>query len=121
MAQSIPHDGFVLLVASDGLGRGDDDLGKLLLDRFLHEIGGTASLPETVIFMNAGVKLVVEASPALEQLRHLDEAGVDGGRRAETLEKYCPSTPETAGASGPHWKERTYDRQRTTRASRRGG
>jgi selenium metabolism protein YedF len=77
MSKPTSRGGFTLLVASDSLGRGDNDLGRLLMERFLHEIGGTAELPETVIFVNAGVKLVTGDSPVLDHLRRLDESGVE--------------------------------------------
>jgi selenium metabolism protein YedF len=70
------RDGFVLLVASDELGRGDEDLGRLLIDRFLHEIAGASHLPETAVFINSGVKLVADDSPVLDALEHLVEMGV---------------------------------------------
>jgi selenium metabolism protein YedF len=68
--------GFVVLIGSDGLGRGDEDLGRHLMSKFLHELGGQRSLPERIILINHGVKLVVEGSPVLEQMRHLEQAGV---------------------------------------------
>ena len=69
--------GFVMIIGSDGLGTGDEDLGRHLMSKFLHELGGERTLPEKIIFLNHGVKLVVEGSPVLEQLRHLESAGVD--------------------------------------------
>ncbi len=79
--------GFVMLVGGDGLGRGDDDLGRRLMARFLHEVGGQRALPEKVMFINFGVKLVVEDSPVLEQIRHLAQAGVDIAACGTCLEK----------------------------------
>jgi selenium metabolism protein YedF len=69
--------GFVVLIGNDGLGRGDEDLGRHLMSKFLHELGGQRKLPEKIMFINHGVKLVVEDSPVLEQLRHLEGAGVE--------------------------------------------
>jgi selenium metabolism protein YedF len=88
MPESSRHDEFALLVASDSFGRGDDDLGKLLMDRFLHEVGGASGLPDIVIFMNAGVKLVAEASPVLEHLRRLDQSGVELFACTTCLERF---------------------------------
>lgn len=46
----------VLLVASDVLGRGDNQqLGSLLIQSFLHTVGGLRLRPETIIFINTGV------------------------------------------------------------------
>jgi len=71
------REGLVMLVSGDGLGRGDEELGRLLIQRFLHELGGTAKQPEEVIFINSGVRLVADDSPVLNQLRRLEEQGVD--------------------------------------------
>ena len=68
--------GFVLMVTGEGLGRGDEDLGRHLMSRFLHEIGGQRALPEKVIFANTGARLVTEESPVLEQIRRIEDEGV---------------------------------------------
>jgi len=69
--------GFVMLVGADGLGRGDEDLGRLLAHRFLHEMGAADPKPETVLFINSGVKLVADGSPALGQIKRLEEMGTE--------------------------------------------
>jgi len=66
----------VVLVASDIIGRGDDELGRILIRSFLHTLNEVEPLPETIIFLNAGVKLAVEGSPVLEDLAALAEKGV---------------------------------------------
>ena len=71
------EDGFVMMIGGDGLGRGDAELGRLLMTKFLHELGGQRSLPEKVIFVNHGVKLVVRDSPVLGQIQHLEHTGVE--------------------------------------------
>ena len=68
---------FVILVGGDHLGRGDEAMGRLLMEKFLHELAGARRLPETVIFMNTAVRLVIDDSPVLDQLKRLDEAGVE--------------------------------------------
>lgn len=80
--------GYVILVTGDSLGRGDEDLGRLLMQRLLHEVGGQRSLPEKVMFLNSGVNLVVEGSPALDQVRHLEDAGVEIVACATCLERF---------------------------------
>ncbi len=67
-----------LLIASDLMGRGDNQqLGSLLMQSFLHTLHSLTSLPETVIFINNGVKLVADDSPALEDLRRLADQGIE--------------------------------------------
>ncbi len=67
----------VVLITSDGIGRGDDDLGRLLMRGFLYTLSVSEAPPQRVIFMNAGVKLAVEGSDSLENLRKLADLGVE--------------------------------------------
>ena len=71
------HSGSVILISSDGLGRGDEELGRLLMQRFLHELGGTSRKAELLIFINSGVALVADDSRVLAQLRRLQEQGME--------------------------------------------
>jgi len=66
----------VVLVAGDGIGRGDDELGAILIRSFLHTLNEVEPLPDTIVFLNAGVKLTVEGSPVLEDLATLAQKGV---------------------------------------------
>ena len=76
-AEHPPATGLVLLIASDTLGRGDDHLGSRLMQSFLHTLGALTSRPETIIFINNGVKLVTGDSLVLEDLRRLESQGVE--------------------------------------------
>jgi selenium metabolism protein YedF len=67
----------VLFVASDCLGRGPAELGERLMGAFFHTLLETNPRPNTIIFINSGVKLTVEGSRALEDLRALSAEGVD--------------------------------------------
>jgi selenium metabolism protein YedF len=66
----------VVLVPSDGMGRGDDELGGILVRAFLHTLNEVEPLPATMVFINAGVKLTVQGSPALEDLQLLERKGM---------------------------------------------
>lgn len=52
-------------------------LGEILVRGFFHTLGEVEPLPDTIIFFNSGVKLVVEGSSVLEDLRDLHERGVE--------------------------------------------
>ncbi|MCX6012377.1 MAG: sulfurtransferase-like selenium metabolism protein YedF, partial [Chloroflexi bacterium] len=68
----------VLFIGSDLLGRGDNlQLGSLLMQSFLHTISGISAKPETIIFLNNGVKLVVDDSPVLGELKQLHDQGIE--------------------------------------------
>jgi len=67
----------VLVIPSETMGRGDDELGGILIRGFFHAVGQVEPQPDTIIFFNSGVKLVVEGSPVLEDLRALADQGVE--------------------------------------------
>lgn len=67
----------VLAVSSDVMGRGDDVLGDILIRGFFHTLGEITPLPQTLIFYNTGARLACEGSPVLDDLRALEEAGVE--------------------------------------------
>ena len=68
----------VLFIGSDVVGRGENhQLGSLLMQKFLHTVGGHRFKPETIILMNSGAKLVTESSLVLGELKQLENQGVD--------------------------------------------
>jgi selenium metabolism protein YedF len=66
----------VFLIQSEGLGRGEEQLGGLLMANFLRLLGENQEKPETIIFWNTGVKLVCEGSRVLDHLKRLEGQGV---------------------------------------------
>lgn len=74
---SVPSTGpTVMVFPSDRMGRGDDELGAVLIKGFFHALGEVSPKPDTLIFFNAGVKLTVQGSEVLEDLQSLEEKGV---------------------------------------------
>ncbi len=67
----------VLVIPDDSMGRGDHELGQILIRGFFHTLGEVEPLPDTIIFFNSGVKLVVDGSPVLEDLQDLRGRGVE--------------------------------------------
>jgi selenium metabolism protein YedF len=67
----------VVLITSDGIGRGDDELARLLMRGFLYTLAASDDPPRRIILMNGGVRLAVEGSESLENLRRLAERGVE--------------------------------------------
>ena len=67
----------VILVQSEGLGRGNDALGKILMTTFLRVLGDSPDKPETMIFLNSGVRLLCEDSEALGYVVKLQGQGVE--------------------------------------------
>jgi len=67
----------VLLIQSEGLGRGDDKLGLMLMANFLRLLGDSRDKPSTLVFWNSGVRLLCEHSPVLDHLKRLEEMGIE--------------------------------------------
>ena len=78
-AQEGAGDGpLVLVVSGELMGRGEhEELGHVLMRAFFHTLGEVEPLPETIIFFNSGVKLVVGGSEVLDDLRTLAASGVE--------------------------------------------
>jgi len=72
-----PGGAATLLIAADGIGTGDPDLGRLLMGGFLYTLTEAEVPPLRIIFMNAGVQLAVEGAETLANLRKLADRGVD--------------------------------------------
>lgn len=66
----------VVLISSDQIGRGEPELGHILMRSFLYTLREVEPRPDTLIFLNTGVQLTTEGSPILEDLQALEEAGL---------------------------------------------
>ena len=66
-----------ILIQSEVLGRGDDELGMLLMANFFRLLGESRDKPAALVFWNTGVRLVCEGSWALAHLKKLEEQGVE--------------------------------------------
>lgn len=67
----------VIVIVSDKLGSGDDELGEVLMKSYTYALTEISPLPKTIIFLNGGVKLTTEGSPVLDNINKLSEAGVE--------------------------------------------
>ncbi len=67
----------VVLIESDRIGTGNDELGALLMRGFLYALTERDERPEAIIMMNHGVLLAIEGSEALENLGRLADLGVE--------------------------------------------
>ena len=66
----------IIMITNNGMGKADETLQQKLICKYLELIQQNDTLPNAICFYTDGVKLVVEGSPALEQLKALDEKGV---------------------------------------------
>ncbi|MBP7866880.1 MAG: sulfurtransferase-like selenium metabolism protein YedF [Acidobacteria bacterium] len=69
--------GQVLLITTDALGSGNEELGRVLMVNCLRTLAAAERLPAVVLLMNAGVKLALEGSPVLDALRGMEERGAE--------------------------------------------
>ena len=70
--------GTVIFIGSDVIGRGENAaLGNLLMQSFLHTVGGFKTGPKAIIMMNSGVKLATSDSPVLGELKQMEKQGVE--------------------------------------------
>lgn len=68
---------FVIVISADKMGRGNDELGYVLIKAFLHTIAQQAEKPDVMIFYNTGVKLTVQGSEVLDDLQQLESNGCE--------------------------------------------
>ncbi len=68
---------FVIVLSENKMGRGNDELGYVLVRAFLHTIAEQSQKPDVMIFYNTGVKLAVQGSEVLDDLKALEMAGVE--------------------------------------------
>ena len=67
----------VVQITATTMGTGDDELGALLMRSFLKTQSQLDRTPDAILFYNDGVKLCCEGSTLIEDLRALDEAGIE--------------------------------------------
>jgi selenium metabolism protein YedF len=67
----------VLFITSDVIGKGEDELGGLLMANFFRLLGESQEKPATIIFLNSGVRLVCEGSIFLKHIKKLEEQGIE--------------------------------------------
>ncbi|MDY6835954.1 MAG: sulfurtransferase-like selenium metabolism protein YedF [Chloroflexota bacterium] len=66
----------IIVVGSDKMGNGSGELGDVLMRSFLHTLGEVEPRPNKMIFFNSGVKLAIDTSPVVDDLRSLEGQGV---------------------------------------------
>lgn len=67
----------VVVLSSDKMGEGDEKLGHILMKGFIYALTELEELPDTVLMYNNGVKLAVEGSETLKDLKLMETQGVE--------------------------------------------
>ena len=65
-----------VLLTSEFLGQGDEELDAQVMGSFLRTLCLTEHLPKEIIFYNSGVKLLAEGSTVLDAIEMLSKKGV---------------------------------------------
>ncbi len=68
---------FTLVLSSDKLGLGDDELGAMLMKSYVFALSEADIIPNDLLFINGGVKLTSSDSLVLDSLNKLVERGVN--------------------------------------------
>jgi len=95
--------GTVLLLGSEGIGRGDDTLGYEILLTPVESLSKRDDGPKAIVCRNTGVKLLAEGSPLVSHFKRLEASGVDilAGqlcvRELELMGKIAVGTMATMG------------------------
>lgn len=67
----------VAVISSDVMGNGDDALGKILIKGFIYALSQMETHPDTILFYNGGAKITTEGSESIEDLKKMEEEGVE--------------------------------------------
>lgn len=67
----------VVVIGSEFMGKGSDDLGRILMKGFLYAVTELENLPKTVVLYNSGARLSSHDSESLEDLANLEGRGVE--------------------------------------------
>jgi selenium metabolism protein YedF len=67
----------VIVINSDTMGHGSEELGKTLVGSFLRKLWAHDARPDAIVFYNTGVKLLTSDSDALDALHELHKNGTD--------------------------------------------
>lgn len=68
---------FIIVISSDKMGEGDDELGLLLMANFIKAIKDLDKLPQKIVLYNKGVTLATTDSVHFEHIRDLEKMGVE--------------------------------------------
>jgi selenium metabolism protein YedF len=71
-----PEPKLMVMCAADRIGSGDDELGRRLMVNFMRTLKEMGPALWRLVFVNSGVRLAVEGSPVLTELKQYEDHGV---------------------------------------------
>lgn len=69
--------GATVLIGSNQMGRGSEELGKILIKGFIFSLTQLPTPPKAVLFLNSGIDLVCEGSNVISDLETLVSQGCE--------------------------------------------
>lgn len=67
----------VVVISSSKMGKGNEELGKILMKGFIYALSQQEELPKTILFYNGGAAITCTDSPSLEDLKGMEAEGVE--------------------------------------------
>lgn len=67
--------GIGVVISRDTMGKGAEELGKILIKGFIYSLTELPAKPEFVVFLNSGVRLTSEGSNTINDLKKLAQKG----------------------------------------------
>ena len=69
--------GKVLVISTESLGRGDEELGHILVRSLLNALAESPALPAKIVLLNGGVRLACEVDDTVDALSRIAARGVE--------------------------------------------
>ena len=66
-----------IFINSDKKGNGNDELGHVLMKGYIYTLTESKPYPKSILFVNSGIKLTTENEATIENLKILQDAGVE--------------------------------------------
>lgn len=66
-----------IFINSDKMGNGNDELGHVLMKGYIYTLTESKPYPKSILFVNSGIKLTTENEATVENLKILQDAGVE--------------------------------------------
>ncbi len=76
MEQTYSRESLAILITREGMGHAEPALQHQLIEKYLTLLDESNMLPDAICLYAEGVKLAVEGSPVLAQLKSLEAKGV---------------------------------------------
>ena len=74
---TVDLDNKCIFISSDKMGQGNDELGEVLIKGYIYTLTETKPYPKHIVFVNSGVRLTTVNEATVENLKILENNGVE--------------------------------------------